>query len=50
LNSEEAGTTGITGISLAVKYDETFFHKVFSSFFPVFPVVLFAQPQTGVYL
>src|SRR5262245_27663094 len=56
LKSEEAGTTGITGItgiSLLVRYAEPFFHKAFSSFvpvFPVFPVVLFAQPRTGVWL
>jgi hypothetical protein len=55
LNSKEAGTTGntrITGISLVVKYAEPFFYKclfLFISVFSVVPVVLFAQPQTGVY-
>src|SRR5262245_27762814 len=37
LNSEEAGTTGTTGImgiSLVVSYAEPFFHKDFPSYFP----------------
>jgi len=50
LNSEEAGTTGIMGTSLVVRYAEPSFHKALSSFFPVVPVVLLAQSKTGVCL